>query len=451
MYKTNIILITDNQGGISKNDMIPWRFYQDLKYFKSKTEFGVVIMGRKTFESLKKPLNNRINIVITKNNLNDFDNVFFVKSYVEAWEKAVTFNKEIWVIGGREVYHSALRHFSIDKIYHNIINNNYECDNFVSFDNISIEWTSIYKNTHVELNSGKLEEINFKIGKVNSGIEHQYLRLMYNIITGGNYRNTRNSDVYSIFSHVLSFDLNDGFPLLTTKRMFWKGIVEELLFFIRGDTNSKLLEQKGVNIWKGNTSKEFLKNMNLDYEEGEMGPMYGYQWRFYGKEYKHDDDKYIDQLSLLIDDIKNDPHSRRLLMTNYNPMQVKQGVLYPCHSLILQFYVENDRLSCNMYQRSVDTFLGLPFNITSTSLFLNIISKLTKKVPGYVNLHLGDCHIYSSHLDAVKTQLSNLNYKLPKLQIPDFETLEQVEKSTYKDYVILDYESHPSIKAEMIA
>lgn len=450
MFKTNLILITDKNNGISKDNSIPWYFKEDLQYFKSKTEYGIVIMGRKTFESFKSPLKNRINIVISKEKYDNEENLIFVNSYIEAWEKAITFNKKIWVIGGREVYHSAMSHFSINKIYHNVIDNNFDCDNIVNFSNIKIEWNTINENLYLDCFTNKLYNIKFNVGKVKVSGEHQYLRLMYDVINNGNFRNTRNAEVYSKFSHTLSFDLNEGFPLLTTKRMFWKGIVEELLFFIRGDTNTKLLEEKNINIWKGNTNKEFLDKLNLPYEEGIMGPMYGYQWRFYGKEY-FSSQKGLDQLSELIKDIKTEPHSRRLLMTNYNPLQVKQGVLYPCHSLILQFYCENNRLSCNMYQRSVDIFLGLPFNIASTSLLLHIISKLTNKDIGIVNLHLGDCHVYNNHLDSVKTQLNNLSYNLPKLEIPDFKTLEEVEKSNYNDYKISNYKSHPQIKAEMIS
>jgi thymidylate synthase len=304
---------------------------------------------------------------------------------------------------------------------------------------------------HKDLNTDEMHNIKFNVGEVELNGEQRYLELMYNIIQNGNYRSTRNANVYSIFSYTLTFDLNDGFPLLTSKHMFWKGIVEELLFFIRGNTNSKLLEEKGVNIWKGNTSTEFLEKIGLPYEEGEMGPMYGYQWRYYGRDYITKEGLYIDQLTDLINEIQTDPHSRRLLMTNYNPLQVKQGVLYPCHSLILQFYVENNELSCNMYQRSVDTFLGLPFNIASTSLLTHIIAKLTNKLVGKVNLHLGDCHIYEEHLSAVKQQLSNLPYKLPTLQLPEFHTLTELEGLNFKDFIVMDYTSHGQIKAPMIA
>ena len=210
------------------------------------------------------------------------------------------------------------------------------------------------------------------------------------------------------------------------------------------------MEEKGINIWKGNTSSEFLQKMNLDYEKGIMGPMYGYQWRFFNKPL-NESTGGVDQLKELIELIKTDPNSRRLIMTDYNPSQVNQGVLYPCHSLMLQFYVKEGSLSVKMYQRSADSFLGLPFNIASTSLLLSIIARLCNLEPEEVTISLGDCHIYESHIDAVMQQLDREPLDLPKLIIPEFKSLEEVELSKFEDYKIIDYSNHGSIKAEMIA
>jgi thymidylate synthase len=227
--------------------------------------------------------------------------------------------------------------------------------------------------------------------------------------------------------------------------MFWKGIVEELLFFIRGDTDTTILSTKGIKIWEGNTSRVFLDKLGFtDYPVGMIGPMYGYQWRNFNGQ-------GIDQLQKIINEIKTDPYSRRILMTDFNPAQVDLGVLYPCHSIILQFYVENDILSCSMYQRSNDIFLGNGFNIASTSLLLHIISQLTNLKAGKVNLIMGDYHIYDLHYEHVLTQLKRTPFDLPKLIMKPFETLEQVEKSVFEDYKITDYESHSVIKAQMVA
>jgi thymidylate synthase len=278
---------------------------------------------------------------------------------------------------------------------------------------------------------------------------------MFDIIITGEERKTRNGITHSLFNKTLSWDLADGFPLLTTKKMFWKGIVEELLFFIRGDTDSSKLSDVGVKIWEPNTTRDFLGSMGFsNYKVGEMGPMYGYQWRFFNKPYpssNSDDFQGVDQLKKVIEEIKKDPHSRRILMSDFNPQQAHQGVLYPCHSIVIQFYVQEGRLCCSMYQRSADFFLGIPFNIASTSLLVHIISQLTRLKPGIVNLIMGDYHIYQEHVEQVFEQLKRIPKKLPILEMPQFETLEQVEKSKFEDYKIINYDSHPAIKAKMIA
>lgn len=284
-------------------------------------------------------------------------------------------------------------------------------------------------------------------------METIYLDILKDVLETGEKKITRNGITYSKFFKTISFNLIDGFPLLTTKKMFWKGIVEELLFFIRGETNTKLLYNKGIKIWEANTSREFLDFMGLNYNEGDMGPMYGYQWRKFNKPYNIETDSNgIDQLKYIINEIKTNPTSRRIVMTNFNPVQVHLGVLYPCHSIVIQFYVENENmLSCSMYQRSSDLFLGEPFNIASTSLLLCIISQLVDLQPGMVHLVLGDCHIYDEHVNAVKEQLSREPLQLCKLKMTTFKTIEQVESATIDDFILEDYISHPVIKAKMIA
>ena len=266
--------------------------------------------------------------------------------------------------------------------------------------------------------------------------------------------------------------------------MFLKGIIEELHFFIRGDTNSKILEEKGINIWKGNTNREFLDaNGFKDRKEGEMGPMYGSIWRHFNylsnekekydlqnskrvefnyKSYNKDNMSYttdkiksiefdIDQLKFVINEIKTNPTSRRILMTSFNPSQVNEGVLYPCHSITLQFYVQDGFLDMFCYNRSQDLFHGVPFNIASSSLFLMIIAKLTNLIPRYINISMGDVHIYETHIEAINEQIKRMPYIFPKIQLPEFNTLEEVEKLNYKDFTLIEYQSYQSIKAEMVA
>lgn len=287
--------------------------------------------------------------------------------------------------------------------------------------------------------------------------ETQYLQMLRETLETGESRNTRNGITYSKFFKTISFDLAEGFPLLTTKKMFWKGIVEELLFFIRGETDTTILSEKGVRIWELNTRNSFLQENNLPYKEGDMGPMYGYQWRFFNKPYVSESQSQVkqntgvDQLKKVINEIKTDPNSRRIIMTTFNPEQVDQGVLYPCHSIVIQFYVEKGRLSCSMYQRSCDIFLGCPFNIASTSLLLHIISMLTNLEPGMVNMIFGDYHIYEEHKSAITEQLNREPYSLCNISIKHFTTLEEVEASALDDYKLINYQSYPPIKALMIA
>ena len=416
-----------------------------MMYFKKVTTYSpiselknIVIMGRKTFESMeKKPLKDRINIVISST-LKMTDDILICHDFNEAIYIASNIKHfKTWVIGGKSIYCSAFNHYMLDKIYYNMIKINTECDTFVNLPKTNI------------LTKHDKKDIVYNIMKVNDN-EIKYMNLLSNCLLEGNTRKTRNSIVLSNFSKEIELDLTKGFPLLTSKKMFWRGIVEELLFFIRGDTNTLHLEEKKINIWKGNTSREFLDKMGLNYKEGDMGPMYGYQLRHYNKPY--DKEGFgIDQMKELIHMIRTDPHSRRLLMTTYNPAQVKEGVLYPCHSLILQFYVNNNMLSVKMYQRSGDLFLGVPFNIASTSLLLCIIAKLTNLKPHKVILTFGDVHIYDSHIENVKKQLNREILPSPQLTMPDFKTLDDVEKSSFKDYKLVDYIYKPVIKANMVA
>jgi thymidylate synthase len=253
--------------------------------------------------------------------------------------------------------------------------------------------------------------------------EYQYLNLLKKCLLG-NKRQTRNSETYSLFTEMLSFNLMKGFPLLTTKKVFIRGIFEELMFFIRGQTNTKLLEYKGVNIWKPNTTKEFIESCNLPYNEGDMGPMYGFQWIHFNAEYKDCSTDYngmgYNQLEEVINLLIKDPYSRRILMTTYNPLQAKQGVLYPCHSIVIQFYVDNmNMISMSMYQRSSDAFLGLPYNIASNALLLHLIcSTVNKRINknkysvGKLNIILGDVHIYKDHIDAVNQQDRKIHHMI---------------------------------------
>ena len=243
--------------------------------------------------------------------------------------------------------------------------------------------------------------------------------------------------------------------------MFLRGIIEELLFFIKGDTNSKKLSEKKVRIWDLNTTREFLDKRNLKhYKEGDMGPMYGWQWRHFGEKYNGMDNDYkgYDQLKEVIRLIKEDPMSRRIMMTTFNPLQLKESVLAPCHSLILQFYVNNNSLSCHMYQRSADIFLGVPFNIASTSLLLSIIANATGLKAKDVIISFGDIHLYEEHINQGFLQTNRSPFLFPTLNIKkDLNSntiagiINNLEDLCYNDFNITNYKYHDKISAKMIA
>lgn len=455
----NIIIATDSRGGIGYEGKLPWSFKKDMEFFKSKTtnylEKSTVIMGRKTWQSLpNKFLNNRKNYVITSQRLeSDNEDIYFFTCLKHALTHAYVNTNDydnIWVIGGSQLYDEAFRHKDLNYVYHTLVpTNDFKCDTFVKFQNLRLISGKNYI-TDIDRKTQKEYELQICKYKINLNCENQYLSLLNKVKNEGVLKQGRNGATVSLFSEELKFDVSEYFPLLTTKKMFLRGIIEELLFFIRGDTDTSKLSDKNVKIWEGNTNQDFLNKMGFNYKVGEMGPMYGYQWRYFNKPYG-DKEGGVDQFKELINDIKNNPNSRRLLMTDYNPSQAKQGVLYPCHSLILQFYCNNKKLSVKMYQRSADLFLGVPFNIASTTLLLYIVAKLTNMKPDTVSITFGDCHIYTDHFEQVNVQLSRTPYYLPKLELSDFKTIEEVENATVEDFKLCDYSCYPGIKAKMIA
>ncbi|MEW8680300.1 MAG: thymidylate synthase [Candidatus Thiodiazotropha endolucinida] len=233
----------------------------------------------------------------------------------------------------------------------------------------------------------------------------------------------------SVFGYQMRFDLDDGFPLLTTKRLHLRSIIHELLWFLQGDTNIRYLQENGVTIWD-----EWAD------ENGDLGPVYGYQWR----SWPVPDGGHIDQISQLIGQIRKNPDSRRLVVSAWNPAQVEHMALPPCHCLF-QFYVAEGRLSCQLYQRSADIFLGVPFNIASYALLTMMVAQVTGLRPGEFVHTFGDAHLYSNHLEQVDLQLSREPRKLPKMKInPEVNSIFDF---CFEDFELVDYDPHPHIKA----
>lgn len=289
--------------------------------------------------------------------------------------------------------------------------------------------------------------------------ELQYLDLCRNIIENGESRPDRTgTGTLSIFAPPqLRFSLRDNkFPLLTTKKVFTKAIILELLWFIKGDTNNKNLQKEGVKIWDGNGSREYLDSLGLtDREEGDLGPVYGFQWRHFGAEYVdcHTDytGKGYDQLSEIIHKLKTNPYDRRIIMSAWNPPDFKKMALPPCH-VFCQFYVsfpENQKpqLSCILYQRSCDMGLGVPFNIASYALLTKMIAKVVDMDCGDFIHTMGDAHVYKDHVDALKEQIERTPREFPTLQIK--RDIKDIDDFQLDDFEIVDYNPHKSIKMKM--
>lgn len=259
-----------------------------------------------------------------------------------------------------------------------------------------------------------------------------YLQLCEEILHNGTRKSDRTgTGTISVFGHQMRFDLQEGFPALTTKKLHLRSIIHELLWFLKGDTNVKYLQENGVRIW----------NEWAD-ENGELGPVYGHQWR----SWTGPDGDTVDQIQKVVDQIKTNPDSRRMIVTAWNPSQVDDMALPPCHCLF-QFYVADGKLSCQLYQRSADVFLGVPFNIASYALLMMMMAQVCDLEPGEFIHTLGDAHIYNNHIEQVELQLTREPRKLPKMKInPEVKSIFDF---TFEDFELTEYDPHPHIKGEV--
>jgi len=301
--------------------------------------------------------------------------------------------------------------------------------------------------------------------------EQQYLNLIKHILDNGTWEEGRNGKTKSVFGNMMRFSLKDGkIPILTTKKTAWKTCLKELLWFIRGETDNKLLQEQGVHIWDGNSTREFLDSRGLlNYEEGELGPIYGRQWRHFNAPYITKKDKKfseglpenekmyynieggVDQLQQIIDALKDPAQrtSRRLIMTAWNPCQLNDMALPPCH-ILCQFNVhDGNKLSCSMYQRSVDTILGQPFNIASYSFLTHLLAKHCG-LEAYEFIHfMGNCHLYDNAIEAANLQITREPFPFPTVSIK--QVRENINEYEIDDFILDNYQSHEAIKVAMVA
>lgn len=462
-----LVFATNSDGLFGKNNTIPWTCPEDMRHFNRITtdtfSEPLLLMGRKTFESLPKKLAGRKHIVLSSTPVPAAE---YTVSSIEAFLDYPGFqDKHVFVIGGAGLIETIYNKHKglIDTVYYTRVHQS----GGIAANDTTVHMSSALLEdlqSRQPTDSNIMEHVSFYKYTFPKHAEYQYLQLLDDCLKYGNVRQTRNAITHSLFNKTISFDLQKGFPLLTTKKVFMRGIFEELLFFLKGQTDSKLLEDKGVNIWKPNTTTEFLASCKLPYKEGTMGPMYGWNWRHFGADYVDAETDYtgagFDQLAYVMKLLKTDPHSRRILMTTYNPAIAGAGVLYPCHSIVIQFYVtERDEkyyVSMSMYQRSVDLACGLPFNIASNALLLMMICDCLNSqdlgktyVADKIHIVLGDIHIYQQHLDGIKEQIRRIPKTFPTLHFK--QSRSALTDYVWEDVEIRGYESHPAIKYDMVA
>ena len=294
--------------------------------------------------------------------------------------------------------------------------------------------------------------------------EDGYLKLLKETQENGESKTTRNGVVSSIFGCMINFkDIATSFPLITTKKMFFRGIVEELLWFLRGSTNAHELKRKKVHIWDGNSTREYLDSVGLDYPEGELGPVYGWQWRKFGKEYAAtatataEASEGIDQIKYVLEELSKDTNSRRAVLSGWNPCDLKKMALPPCHILYI-FNKSSKGLSCHLTLRSSDLFLGLPFNIASTALLTQIFAHVLHIPANEISLSICDAHIYEEHTPQVVKQITSDSFDLPKVIIkkeaPDVASsidvkIRWIEELAFEDFELSNYKSGVSLHAVM--
>ena len=464
--RINIIVATDINNGIGFKGQLPWlnKGVSDLKYFReitSSTRFyrNAVVMGLKTFESLQfKPLKNRTNIVISKTLEDKYENVIVLRNPEDCFKiKDIDI---MFIIGGSSIYEWFLtqQKHSLHTIYNTLFVKEYECDKYFS----GVPDAYQIQDTLVLTQSNRVYAIASVYRKDPKHEEYQYINLIEHVMKTGTLKPNRTGmDTVSIFGHSTKWSLSE-FPLLTTKKVFFRGIVEELLWFISGSTDSRLLEQKGVNIWRQNSSREYLDSVGLSHlPEGCIGAGYGFQWRNFGADFESYDTSQrsghvniyshgYDQIENLVYLLKNDPNSRRILLCSWNPSQLKDMALPPCH-VIFQLYtsIENDkvRLHSALYQRSADLGLGVPFNIASYALFTLLLCHCTDYEPGTFTHFTGDTHIYTNHIEGLKEQINRVPRPFPKLQI--LTENKDIFKFKYEDFKLTGYEPYEPVKLIM--
>ncbi|GLI68727.1 hypothetical protein VaNZ11_013217 [Volvox africanus] len=472
---------------------------------------NVVIMGRKTWESIPikfRPLKGRLNVVLSRAFSVEDDIVSAAdenssavsnrhaatgndKVQADVYETALRFGAklhsdvlgcgsleaalalldheklksevaDVFIIGGGQIYAEALRHPNCTAVHLTQVEKEYECDTFLPpldpavFGVWSASEPIVENDTRYSFvcytRRGLSTPPELPPSMASRHDEMQYLDLVRELVTSGTFRPDRTgTGTYSRFGRTARYNLRHTFPLLTSKRVFWKGVAEELLWFISGSTNANLLRDKNIRIWDGNGTREFLDGRGLHHREvGDLGPVYGFQWRHFGAAYKDMHADYtgqgVDQLRSIIEQIRKDPTDRRMIMSAWNPAVLHEMALPPCH-MFCQFYVADGELSCLMYQRSCDVGLGVPFNIASYALLTRLVAQVAGLRAGELVHVMGDTHVYANHVEPLKEQLKNAPRHFPCLRINPAKT--DIDSFLFEDFELIDYNPHQAIKMKM--
>lgn len=474
----SLVVAMDIRGGIGYDNKIPWHNPADLKHFKELTTNNVIIMGNKTFKSIGKPLPKRINIVFKrcvpmdetdrKVQINHIGNLIENKGetkeltdviYVSNLEECVTVCKQFkdkkwFVIGGAQIYKIFMTNNLIYEAYITEISGKHKCDTF--FDYTFSDWG------HHPYIRNQLENLSVTLHYKINYDEEKYLSLMSEILKSGAKINDRTgTGTIGLFGKQLIFNL-ESFPLCTSRKMGLKSIFEELMLYLRGQTDANILKNKGINVWVGNTTREFLNKRGLNHlPEGDMGHSYGFSMRHYGGQYETCKTDYtkcrcgkacvkcplngFDQLEYLIKTIKEDPNSRRLRISLWEPNKMHLAALPPCLEQY-QFNVVDNKLSCMMTQRSSDYFLAGGWNIATGALLTYLIAKVCDLVPDKLIWNIGDVHIYQNLITQSQELIKRRPYPYPKLNI---KVKRDITKYEFADLELTGYMHHPALTGKM--
>jgi dihydrofolate reductase/thymidylate synthase len=473
----SVVVAATEAGGVGLAGRVPWRLPKDLAYFKKLTSAtadaasgkrNALIMGRKTWDSIPakcRPLPGRINVVVSANaQLREQqpvpDEVIVANGLADALASVSGADmadkvESVFVIGGGTIYKEALAHPGCGKVYLTKIHRVFECDTFLP----SLAG-AFHKTQTVEAHTSDDGVVPY-VMEVYERLaddrprheEYQYLDLVREIMDHGVARGDRTgTGTLSKFGVQMRFSLRgDTLPLLTTKRTFWRGVAEELLWFVSGNTNAKNLQDKNIHIWDGNGSREFLDNLGLtDREEMDLGPVYGFQWRHFGAAYTNMHADYtgqgVDQLADCIRTLKTNPTDRRIVLSAWNPSDLKAMALPPCH-MLCQFYVADGELSCQMYQRSADMGLGVPFNIASYALLTRLVAQVCGLKAGDFVHVIGDAHVYRNHVEALREQIKRTPAPFPTLKINPEKT--DIDSFEFSDFAVEGYKPQAAVAMQM--